>query len=57
MLQPTSDGTAVRRTTVTSHTVWYLSLTLLRLAPALIWRPGDRPVPFAITVGRTTSHP
>lgn len=37
MLQPTSDGKAVWRATVTSTTGWSHSFTLLRLAPALIW--------------------
>jgi len=50
MLQPTSDGKAVWRATVTSSTGWSHSFTLLRLAPALIWEPGERPPPFAGTV-------
>ena len=50
MLQSTSDGKAVWRATVTSSTGWSHSFTLLRLAPALIWEPGDRPAPFAGTV-------
>lgn len=51
MLQPTADGKAIWRATVTSATGWSHSLTLLRLAPALIWEPGERPVPFAGMVG------
>ena len=47
MLHPTTDGKAVWRATVTSATGWSHSFTLLRLAPALIWEPGERPVPFA----------
>ena len=47
MLQPTSDGKAVWRATVTSTTGWSHSFTLLRLAPALIWESGERPAPFA----------
>ncbi len=47
MLQPTTDGKAVWRATVTSATGWSHSFTLLRLAPALIWEPDERPVPFA----------
>lgn len=47
MLQPTSDGKAIWRATVTSSTGWTHSFTLLRLAPALIWEPGERPAPFA----------
>ncbi|HHZ8190559.1 TPA: MobH family relaxase [Pseudomonas aeruginosa] len=50
MLQPTSDGKAIWRATVTSSTGWSHSFTLLRLAPALIWEPGERPAPFAGTV-------
>ncbi|OZI64319.1 MobH family relaxase [Bordetella genomosp. 11] len=47
MLQPTTDGKAVWRATVTSATGWSHSFTLLRLAPALIWEPDERPIPFA----------
>lgn len=50
MLQPTPDGKAIWRATVTSSTGWSHSFTLLRLAPALIWEPGERPAPFAGTV-------
>ena len=50
MLQPTPDGKAVWRATVTSATGWSHSFTLLRLAPALIWESGERPTPFAGTV-------
>ncbi|MBN0871864.1 TraI domain-containing protein, partial [Pseudomonas aeruginosa] len=50
MLQPTSDGKAVWRATVTSATGWSYSFTLLRLAPALIWESGERPALFAGTV-------
>lgn len=50
MLQPTPDGKAIWRATVTSSTGWSHSFTLLQLAPALIWEPGERPTPFAGTV-------
>ncbi len=50
LLQPTPDGKAVWRATVTSTTSWSHSFTLLRLAPALIWESGERPAPFAGTV-------
>ncbi len=50
MLQPTVDDKAIWRATVTSATGWSHSFTLLRLAPALIWEPGERPAPFAGTV-------
>ncbi len=50
MLQPTPDGKAIWRATVTSSTGWSHSFTLLRLAPALIWEPGERPASFAGSV-------
>ncbi|HCL2607869.1 TPA: TraI domain-containing protein [Pseudomonas aeruginosa C40A] len=55
MLQPTLDGKAVWRATVTSNAGWTHSFTLLRLAPALIWEAGERPAPFAGTVAIDTS--
>lgn len=58
MLQPTPDGKAVWRATVTSGTGWSHSFTLLRLAPALIWDSHERPEPFVGTVhveGNSTS--
>jgi integrating conjugative element relaxase (TIGR03760 family) len=50
MLQPTPDGKAIWRATVTSAAGWSHTFTLLRLAPALIWEGDDRPEPFAGTV-------
>ncbi|MCF6751908.1 TraI domain-containing protein [Pseudomonas stutzeri] len=50
MLQPTPDGKAIWRATITSAAGWSHTFTLLRLAPALIWEGDDRPVPFAGTV-------
>ena len=50
MLQPTPDGKAIWRATVTSSTGWCHSFTLLRLGPALIWEPSERPALFAGTV-------
>ncbi|MFW7348370.1 MAG: MobH family relaxase [Pigmentiphaga sp.] len=55
MLQPTPDGKAIWRATVTSSTGWSHPFTLLRLAPALIWEPGERPAPFAGTVAIDTT--
>ncbi|MCA4130720.1 TraI domain-containing protein [Pseudomonas aeruginosa] len=55
MLQPTPDGKAIWRAIVTSSTGWSHSFTLLRLAPALIWEPGERPAPFAGTVAIDTT--
>ncbi|MBK3848978.1 MobH family relaxase [Stutzerimonas xanthomarina] len=46
MLQPTIDGKAIWRATITSDTGWSHSFTLLRLAPALIWEGDERPEPF-----------
>ena len=50
MLQPTPDGKAIWRATISSEGGWSHSFTLLRLAPALIWEAGQRPAPFAGTV-------
>lgn len=50
MLQPTADGKAIWRATVTSDAGWSHTFTLLRLAPALIWEGDDRPAPFTGTV-------
>lgn len=50
ILQPTPDGKAIWRATVTSDAGWSHAFTLLRLAPALIWDADDRPAPFAGTV-------
>jgi len=55
MLQPTPDGKAIWRATVTSATGWAHSFTLLRLVPALIWESGARPEPFAGTVAIDTA--
>ncbi|EIU4788353.1 MobH family relaxase [Pseudomonas aeruginosa] len=56
MLQPTPDGKAIWRATVTSSIGWSHSFTLLRLAPALIWEAGERPAPFSGTVAIDTAH-
>ena len=50
MLQPTNEGKAIWRATVRSDVGWSHTFTLLRLAPALIWREDDRPEPFTGTV-------
>jgi len=50
MLQPTPEGKAIWKATVTSDTGWSHSFTLLRLAPALIWEADERPTPFTGTV-------
>ncbi|HIE4272026.1 TPA: MobH family relaxase [Pseudomonas aeruginosa] len=55
MLQPTPDGKAIWRATVTSASGWAHTFTLLRLAPALIWEGEDRPEPFTGAVTIATS--
>ena len=50
MLQPTASGKAIWRATITSESGWSHAFSLLRLAPALIWEPSERPSPFAGTV-------
>ncbi|WP_333983600.1 MobH family relaxase [Ectopseudomonas khazarica] len=50
MLQPTPDGKAVWRATVTSAASWSHTFTLLRLAPTLIWEGETRPEPFTGTI-------
>ncbi|MDT4853129.1 hypothetical protein FQZ97_873830 [compost metagenome] len=50
MLQPTADGKAIWRATVTSAAGWSHTFTLLRLAPTLIWDDDDRPAPFSGTI-------
>ncbi|VFR31911.1 Pyruvate/2-oxoglutarate dehydrogenase complex, dihydrolipoamide acyltransferase (E2) component, and related enzymes [plant metagenome] len=47
---PTPDGKAIWKATVTSDSGWSHSFTFLRLAPAMIWEPNDRPGPFAGSV-------
>lgn len=48
--QPTPEGKAIWKATVTSDAGWSHTFTLLRLAPSLIWDAADRPAPFAGTV-------
>lgn len=50
MLQPSSEGKAIWKATVTSDAGWSNTFTFLRLSPALIWESGDRPEPFSGTV-------
>lgn len=50
MLQPTQEGKAIWRATVTSASGWAHTFTLLRLAPTLIWEGESRPEPFTGTV-------
>lgn len=48
--QPTPDGKAIWKATITSDTGWSHDFTLLRLAPALIWGQDERPAAFGGTV-------
>lgn len=50
MLQPTADGKAIWKATVTSDAGWSHSFTLLRMAPSLIWEAGERPASYSGTV-------
>src|SRR5690606_30203977 len=50
IVQPTADGKAIWKATVTSDAGWSHSFTFLTLSPALIWDAGERPAPFAGTV-------
>lgn len=48
--QPTPEGKAIWKATVTSPSGWSNSFTFLRLSPALIWEPDERPEPFVGTL-------
>ena len=48
--QPTPEGKAIWKATVTSPGGWTNSFTFLRLSPALIWEAAERPEPFAGTL-------
>jgi integrating conjugative element relaxase (TIGR03760 family) len=50
IVQATADGKAIWKMTVTSNSGWSHTFTVLKLAPALIWDPENRPPPFAGTV-------
>ncbi|HGN8598002.1 TPA: MobH family relaxase [Pseudomonas aeruginosa] len=57
VLQTTPDGKAIWRATITSPSGWSYPFTLLRLAPALIWQPNERPPSFrgSVTVEEATT--
>ncbi|WP_379059107.1 MobH family relaxase [Pectobacterium brasiliense] len=46
VLQPTLDGKAIWKATISSASGWSHSFTLLKLSPALIWEASVRPAPF-----------
>ena len=50
ILQPTPEGKAIWKASITSDAGWSHTFTLLRLAPSLIWEGNERPAPFAGTV-------
>lgn len=50
IVQATPDGKAIWRVAVNSDSGWSHSFTVLKLAPALIWDPEDRPSLFDGTV-------
>ncbi len=50
IVQPTPDGKAIWKATITSDVGWSHTFTLLRLAPSVIWESDMRPPPFAGTV-------
>ncbi|GGO76425.1 hypothetical protein GCM10011348_03600 [Marinobacterium nitratireducens] len=54
ILQPTAEGKAIWKATITSATGWSHGFTLLRLAPALIWEVDERPEPCTGTVTMET---
>ena len=47
IVQPTPDGKAIWKATVTSDAGWSHAFTFLKLSPAMIWDAADRPAPFA----------
>lgn len=47
IVQPTPDGKAIWKATVTSDAGWSHAFTFLKLSPAMIWDTADRPAPFA----------
>lgn len=47
IVQPTPDGKAIWKATVTSDAGWSHAFTFLKLSPAMIWDVADRPAPFA----------
>ena len=47
IVQPTPDGKAIWKATVTSDAGWSHAFTFLKLSPVMIWDATDRPAPFA----------
>jgi integrating conjugative element relaxase (TIGR03760 family) len=59
IVQPTPDGKAIWKATVTSDAGWSHAFTFLKLSPAMIWDAADRPAPFAgrVQVEEDTAEP
>jgi len=50
IVQPTADGKAIWRATVTSKSGWQQALSFLKMSPALVWENDDRPPAFGGSV-------
>ena len=50
IVQTTPDDKAIWKATVTSENGWTQSFTFLKVSPALIWEPSERPAPFRGTI-------
>jgi hypothetical protein len=46
LVQPGADGKAIWRAIVASNAGWTQTFTFLKISPALIWEPGERPAEF-----------
>lgn len=44
--QPSHDGKAIWKVTITSKSGWRNTLTVFKVAPALVWDANERPEPF-----------
>ena len=55
--QPSPDGKAIWKATVTGDNGWSHSFTFLKLSPALIWGTGERPPAFAGSVVPSAGEP
>lgn len=55
--QPSPDGKAIWKATVTGENGWSHSFTFLKLSPALIWGTAERPATFAGSVVPSVREP
>jgi integrating conjugative element relaxase (TIGR03760 family) len=53
IIQPNAEGKAIWKAAVDSGS-WQMTLTFLKLSPAIIWDADDRPPPFAGSVSPVT---